>query len=148
MIVTFCGHSDFEKNDNFESMVLKILEENTKNKNVEFYLGGYGAFDSFAYDCCKKFQKLHPNSTLIYISPYLTVKHQINELNYQNQLYDESIYPELENISPRLAILYRNKYMVDKADFIIAYIKRDWGGAFKTYRYAQQKHKTIYNIVK
>ena len=37
----------------------------------------------------------------------------------------------------------RNQYMVDNSDIVIAYIRRDVGGAFKTFSYAKSKNKQI-----
>ena len=110
------------------------------------YLGGYGGFDNFAYDCCKKFKETHNNIPLIFVTPYLTVEYQKDHLNHQKTRYDVIIYPEIENKPPRYAITYRNKYMVEKADFVVAYMTHDWSGAYKTYQYANLKKKPIFNI--
>ena len=110
------------------------------------YLGGYGGFDNFAYDCCKKFKETHSKVSLVFVTPYLTAEYQKNHLNYQKTRYDAIIYPEIENKPPRYAITYRNKYMVEKADFVVAYITHDWGGAYKTYQYAKSKKKPIFNV--
>ena len=43
-------------------------------------------------------------------------------------------------------IAYRNKYMVEKADVVIAYVMHDFGGAYATYTYAKRKGKAIFNL--
>ena len=43
----------------------------------------------------------------------------------------------------RFAISYRNRWMVESADVVVAYVLHDWGGAAKTLRYAKQKKKQI-----
>ena len=43
----------------------------------------------------------------------------------------------------RYAITHRNRYMVDKADFVVSYVLHGWGGAAQTLEYAQQKRKSI-----
>ena len=45
-------------------------------------------------------------------------------------LYDESIYPPIENVPPKFAIAKRNEWMMTNADFIIVYVKYNRGGAF------------------
>ena len=40
-------------------------------------------------------------------------------------------------------LLKRNRYMVDKADYVVAYITHGWGGAAQTLEYAKQKKKSI-----
>ena len=59
-------------------------------------------------------------------------------------LYDEILYPELENVLPRHAITYRNRYMVEQADIVVAYIVNRSSGAYQTYRHAVRKKKEIF----
>ena len=69
MIVSFCGHSTYIEKENHQTQVLQILESEIGDKEVEFFLGEYGCFDSFAYKCAKIYQKNHANAKLIYITP-------------------------------------------------------------------------------
>ncbi len=62
--------------------------------------------------------------------------------------YDSVVYPGIEDKPPKFAITYRNRYMIDKADLVIAYINHEWGGAYKTYSYAKRKGKRIINLGK
>ena len=139
MIITFCGHSNYKGSADDEEKILSFLSEKIGNAHAALYLGGYGNFDSFAAACGKKYQANHPNTKLIYVTPYVTV-------NTQTDLYDSIIYPGLENVPPRFAISRRNKWMVDKADFVIAYIRHSWGGAFQSYTYARRAKKQIFNL--
>ena len=72
--------------------------------------------------------------------------YQHNHLRFQKTMYDSVLYPEIENKPKRYAILYRNKYMVEKADYVIAYVSHNWGGAYSTYQYAKRKGKNIFNL--
>lgn len=147
MIVTFCGHSEFNRTEEYEQILLDILERKIGDSPANFYLGGYGDFDNFAYDCCKKYKATHPCVSLIFITPYMTIEYQNNHLKYQRERYDEIIYPEIEDKPLKFAISYRNKWMVDQSDYIICGICHNWGGAYKTYQYARSKKKSIYNII-
>ena len=140
MIVTFCGHSDFSKSAEMEKALLSILKEQVGNAPCDFYLGGYGSFDSFARECCKKYQREHPSVRLVLILPYL------NRPMLQKDFYDATVYPEIEDKPKRFAILYRNKWMVEKATLIIAYINHTWGGAYTTYLHALRRKKVIVNL--
>ena len=146
MIVTFCGHAQFSKSEEYEQKLLAFLEERVGNRPADMYLGGYGDFDSFAYDCCKKYKKNHPNISLVFVTPYLITDYQHNHSQYQETKFDSILYPEIEDKPKRYAITYRNKYMVEKADFVVAYITHEWGGAYKTYQYAKRKKKSIFHI--
>ena len=146
MIVTFLGHSRFLKSEEYERKMLELLAETVNEQSAELYLGGYGDFDKFAYECCLKFKKTHPGVSLIFISPYMTIEYQKNHLEYIKQRYDEIVYPNIEDKPLRFAISYRNKWMVERADCVICAIDHDWGGAYKTYQYAKRKKKVIFNI--
>ena len=50
-------------------------------------------------------------------------------------------------IPPRFAILKRNEWMVEHADLVIAYVRHEWGGAYKMYRHAEKMQKEIFNLV-
>ncbi len=63
MIVAFCGHAHFMKTEEYERKVFAWFEEKTGDQPAEMYLGGYGEFDDFAYDCCKKYKAAHPNAS-------------------------------------------------------------------------------------
>jgi uncharacterized phage-like protein YoqJ len=114
--------------------------------SAEIYLGGYGGFDSFAYTCCKKYQSTHRNITIWFITPYITESYQKNRLEHYSRMYDGIIYPEIENKPLKFAITYRNRWMVEKSDYVIAYVDHAFGGAYKTYRYAKTKGKRIINL--
>ena len=139
MIITFFGHSDFKENDEFEKIILDLLEKKIGDNVAEIYLGGYGNFDAFAYKCCKKYKQNHSNVSLVFVTPYLNFENS-------NLMYDYVIYPEIEDKPLRFAITYRNRYMVEKAEYIIFYLNREWGGAYQSYKYAKQKKKELLNL--
>jgi hypothetical protein len=141
MIVTFCGHSDFIATKEHENRILSILEKEVGNETAELFLGEYGSFDKFAYQCAKKYKALHSNVALVYVTPYFE---NIND-DIKNR-YDRIIYPEIEKIPKRLAIIFRNRYMIEQSDVVISYVKREYGGAYKTYSFAKKKGKIIYNL--
>ncbi len=143
MIIAFCGHSTYVRNFEDEKKVLEILEHRIGDTPSEFFLGEYGNFDHFAYICAKKYKETHPYVKLIFITPYLTEKSLIQ---WKKDRFDLVIYPELERIPPRYAISHRNRWIVEQADIIIAYIAHEYGGAYTMYRYAKRKGKEVYNI--
>ena len=146
MIVTFCGHSDYTESEEDQKKILSLLTELIGDSPAELYLGGYGAFDEFARKCGTKYREAHPNTKLIFITPYITDNYQKNHLDHNKKLYDEIVYPSLENKPLRFDISCRNKWMVEQADHVIAYITRGWGGAYQTYKHAQRKKKSLFNI--
>ena len=146
MIITFCGHSQFIKKEEHEQRILKFFEDKIGDNPADLYLGGYGNFDKFAYYCGKKYKATHPKVSLIFVTPYLNVKNEYQQSVCKKNMYDLIIYPEIEDKPLKFAISYRNKYMVEKADYVIAYIDHEWGGAYQTYKHAKRKHKEILNL--
>lgn len=146
MIITFCGHAQYTEKEEDEQKILSFLEEKIGGSPAELYLGGYGSFDAFARKCGKKFQQTHPATKLIFVTPYLTVDCQKNHLAQNKNLYAGILYPALENVPIKFAILHRNKWMVEQADLVIAYIDHAWGGAYQSYKHAKRKQKPIFNI--
>lgn len=89
------------------------------------------------------------NCEIIFVTPYITPSQQ-NKIKYliDTKLYDDTIYPPLEDVLPRFAITKRNEWMIDKADVIVAFVNHEYGGAYKTLKYAQRKKKRIINLSK
>lgn len=146
MIITFCGHRDFQSNaDMMQKLVLELLSRAEQTDALLCYSGGYGGFDRFAAYCVKQVQKEAANIRNCLVIPYLTVVLQKETKEYGNY-FDEVIYPPLENVPPRYAIIRRNEWMIDRADLLIAYVTHGWGGAAKTIRYAKRKGIEILNM--
>ena len=144
MIVTFCGHADFSEHQRCRPILLSLLEQKIGEQPTDFYLGGYGAFDAFAYACCKEFQATHPQVKLIYVTPYLADRH-LKALSGQ---YDSILYLPIENAPLKYAVSHRNREMIQRADWVVAYVTRTYGGAYQAYCYAKKKNKKIDNLVK
>lgn len=62
-------------------------------------------------------------------------------------LFDSTLYPSIERTPRHFAIVKRNEWMINNADFLIAYVVYNWGGAYKTFEYAKRKkHTSVINI--
>lgn len=67
--------------------------------------------------------------------------------DYNKKMYDESLYPPIEESLPRFAISKRNEWMVEQADVVVSGVDHDWGGAYTTLKYAKRKKKRIISVV-
>ena len=92
----------------------------------------------------RELKKEFQNVELIFITPYLDKNY--SKLEFAKYHYDDVIFPPLESVPRKFAILKRNEWMVDSADLVIAYVKYSWGGAAKTLEYAKRKKVPIINI--
>lgn len=60
--------------------------------------------------------------------------------------YDNVIIPTDRKCHYKAAIGERNKWLAENCDMMIVYIKRDYGGAYKCYKHAQEFGVPIMNI--
>lgn len=146
MVISFCGHREFIPDAEKEKFIIDTLINyaNTTDK-LYCYTGGYGAFDWFAASCINKAKKAAPNILSYLIIPYITASH-LDKICLYTKEFDEIIYPPLEDVPPKFAIIRRNEWMIDNSDLLIACVKYSWGGAAKTLEYAKKRGKPILSI--
>ena len=136
MIVTFCGHAQISQSEKIEKWLYAVTQKLIEQGATTFYLGGYGAFDSLAASVLREQKKQYPQIELILVLAYLNTGRDTSG-------YDITVYPPLETVPRRFAISHRNRWMVESADVVVAYVLHDWGGAATTLRCAKQKKKQI-----
>lgn len=134
MIVLFCGHSNISKNEKLERWLLQVTEELIQQGADLFYLGGYGDFDQMAVCVLKRLKREYPHIERVLVLAYCSTKHG-------QEGYDGTIYPPPEHVPQRYAIVHRNRWMVEQADAVVAYVVHDWGGAAAVLNRARQKKK-------
>ncbi|MBM6830310.1 hypothetical protein H9X85_12490 [Anaerotignum lactatifermentans] len=136
MIITFCGHRELYDNEAARTWLEMVTENLIVNGAETFYLGGYGAFDRLAASVLAEQKKRYPHIELVLILPYLNRRKDISPC-------DSSLYPPLESVPKKLAIVRRNQWMVEQADVVVDYVLHSWGGAAMTLEYAKRKKKRI-----
>ena len=139
MIVTFCGHSQIADKDAVRKRLTDKIHELLHVGYRNFYLGGYGDFDTLAAVVLSELKQDWPDMERILILPYPDRKADM-------ALYDSTLYPPLENVPKRFAISRRNKWMVEQSSVIVAYVDHGWGGAAKTLEYAMKKGLRIIRL--
>ena len=146
MIVTFCGHRDFIETAEAENQLTMFLEKYAReNVRLVCYNGGYGNFDYFAAKCVQRMQEQYSNIRNCLVLPYIDQPF-LERIEIFKNHFDETIYPPLESVPRKYAIIRRNEWMVDSADIVIAYVTYSWGGAARTLEYARRKKKNIIQI--
>ena len=147
MIITFVGHGTLHIDENLSDKIVATIRENILGEeNITFYCGGYGDFDNHCASICRKLKK-EIFCEVVFVTPYITPSQQ-EKMKYliNTKLYDSTIYPPIENVPLRFAISKRNEWMMINADIIIAFVNRDYGGAYKSLQVAKRKKKKIINI--
>ena len=136
MTVAFCGHAQISQSEKIEKWLYDVTQKLIEQGATTFYLGGYGAFDSLAASVLREQKKRYSQIELVLVLAYLNTGRDTSG-------YDSTVYPPLETVPRRFAISHRNRWMVESADVVVAYVLHDWGGAAKTLRCAKQKKKQI-----
>lgn len=76
--------------------------------------------------------------------PY-TKADYINNTEDYNKYYDEiEICERSASSHPKAAITIRNRYMIEKSDVCVFYIRQNRGGAFDAFKYAKKLGKNIF----
>ncbi len=136
MIITFCGHKELYDEKEVRAWLERVTENLIVNGAETFYLGGYGAFDRLAASVLAEQKRRYPHIELVLILPYLNRRKDISPC-------DSSLYPPLESVPKKFAIVQRNRWMVEQSDVVVSYVLHSWGGAAMTLEYAKQKKKRI-----
>ena len=148
MTVTFIGHSDAILSDKIKKDIRAFLASIViSEESTEFLCGGMGNFDSFAASVCGELKTIYNGISVAYVTPYITIDQQkkTDEL-LKSGVYDEAIYPPIEDTPLRFAISKRNEWMIENSDLVIAFVNRSYGGAYKSLGYAIRGGKKIINF--
>lgn len=134
---TFFGHRECYSLD--EQVLMDAIENLIRIGVDTFYVGNQGQFDSTVCTCLKQLRNKHPHIRVCVVLAYLPT-----EKNKHNDLAD-TMYPEIEG-HPKFAIERRNRWMIDRSDFLLCYINHTWGGAYKFAHLAKRRGKAVINL--
>lgn len=139
MKAAFFGHSDTMADERLRARLYEVIVRCAQMGVDEFLLGEYGGFDLAAAGQVKRAKAAQPQIRSVLVLAYL-------DRTVDLTLYDESVYPPLEEVPKRFAIVKRNEWMAREADIIICYVKHSFGGAAKAVAAARRKGKIVYNL--
>lgn len=142
MTCCFFGHKDTPLNicEKLEAAIEELITENGANR---FLLGNQGNFDMITFNILREIKLKHPDISYCVVLAYMPTGKAAGSL-YD---YGETLLPEgIESVHPRFAISWRNKWMINESDTVVAYVTRTWGGAAKYVEIAAKKRKNIINL--
>lgn len=147
--VSFFGHRILYNPQFLERELERLISGFLMEKEyVEFLAGRNGEFDLLAASVihrCKRTIR-GDNSAMVWVMPYLSAGFEKNEEAYR-EYYDEiEVCERSANMHYKEAIQERNRYMVDRSDFIVFCVQRENGGAWQTMRYAQSRGVPYWNL--
>lgn len=127
---TFFGHRDCP--ESIRPMLRQAIEDLAANHGVTmFYVGNQGQFDALVLSVLRE----------------LEVNYAVVLAYLPTTEGDDTMLPEgIETVHPRYAISWRNRWMVQQAEFAICYVRHTWGGAYRYMEYACRQGKTVINL--
>lgn len=131
----FIGHR--EVSHELLPVLIETIENHISTLCVtEFVVGGYGEFDRLAARAVILLKRRYPQITLSLLIPYHPAERPIEiPPGFDNTYYP----PGMEHVPRRLAILRANRYMVDHADCLIAYVWHPASNARELLAYARKR---------
>lgn len=146
-IGAFFGHADYRGSEDLASKIKAEIISAIKEKGLDtFYIGGIGGFDSECAKYIKEIKTIFPTIKSYLILSYPDQAMDDYQKIYVSTTFDGTIYPPLEKVPRRFAILKRNEWIVQQADYIFFYVNYSWGGASKFLDYAIKKKKQYINF--
>ena len=129
---TVCGRKyPHSTPPNLKEKIKKQIINLIENENVtEFWVGEIGGYEQDAYDTVLKVKQTYPDIRIIFVISKVTDLHEINMSDKsgfipQRRAFDDYIFPPACELGyKRMCIVYRNRYITENADFIIAYNER------------------------
>ncbi|MBQ6265445.1 MAG: DUF1273 domain-containing protein [Clostridia bacterium] len=142
---TFAGYSTTA--DTLKSELIVAVTDLIDNKGVStFYVGNHGRFDALSASAFRTVKQNRNENKLILVVPKMRTTLENNK-EYFADMYDEVLIPaELDAAHYKAMITVRNRWMVDSSDYIITYIRKEHGGVYNTYKYAEKKDTEIIEL--
>ena len=134
---TFFGHRDCG-NEIFEELNAAVNELIVKHGVDRFYVGRQGNFDRMAYRTLSDMHSRYPH-----------IKYEVvlEKIPVCEQDCADTVVPDgVEGVHPRYAVCYRNKWMIDRSDYVIVYVKRSWGDAARYAALAERMRRNVIYI--
>lgn len=139
MTCTFFGHRDCPE---MRPYLRTVLADLISNHQVDtFLVGNNGQFDGQVRAVLRQLSQEYPQIR------YAVVLSRVPGQKAAGEDYKDTMLPEgLEEIHPKFAIDWRNRWMLGQADYVVTYIRHNWGGAWKYASLARKQNKYIYNM--
>ena len=139
---TFFGHRDCPSS--IKPKLREVLIDLIENHAVDmFYVGRQGAFDAMVRSVLKELILEYPHIR------YAVVLERIPEKQNESDPrdYSDTMLPEgIENVHPRFAISWRNKWMLRQAEYVVAYVVHSVGRSSQFVEMAARQGKRIVRI--
>lgn len=138
---TFFGHKDTPKE--IEPTLRSTLIDLIENKNIyNFYVGNHGNFDNMVKRILRELNEIYPITYAVVLAYLPGKKHDPDEESPADTILPDGI----EAVPRKFAVSYRNKWMIERSDYVVTYVKYTFGGAAHFKELAEKKKKIVMNI--
>lgn len=137
---TFFGHRYAPKE--IEPALRSVLLDLIENKGVKtFYVGNHGGFDAMAQRILRDFAARYSIVCFVVLA-YMPKNKESNDY-----VWDTILPDGIETVPKRFAISYRNKWMIQKSDFVVTYVDHKIGsGAAQFKSLAEKRGKIVIEV--
>lgn len=137
-VCTFFGHRDCPAS--IRSSLYAVLIRLIETEGVtSFFMGNQGAFDAAVQSVLRDLQSNYPAITCTVVLAYMPRQPENDGL--------ATMLPEgIEKVPKRFAISWRNRWMLDHADYVVTYVTHAWGGAAQFAVRARKQGKRVYPL--
>ena len=144
----FFGHRWLAFKVEERNLLKKTIIDLIEKENVEdFVFGGYGDFDSIAFEVVSEIKKDYPKIRRILALAYIP-RYQA-DMDRLNLIYEHVYLPEGTEVGPqKYAITRRNRALAKECDYMICYVLSNSGGSYSAMHTAQVNNKKVINLAK
>lgn len=136
---TFFGHRDCP-GDLKPPLKYVILDLIATHGVDMFYVGHQGGFDDLVRGVLRELEQEYSEVRYAVVLAYTPSGRPAADTA-------DTMLPEgIELVHPRYAISWRNNWMLQQSDFVIAYVAHSWGGAARYVQKAIRSGKTVINL--
>ncbi len=143
--IAFIGHREIGEISRVSDLLKELIKEMINSKErVEFYVAAGGIFAALATAWVKMEQKeVGEHNSRVLLVKQVPKKDDI----LAGVFYNEILYPIERKPNSKSLTTKRNRWMIDHADLLVAYVEPDrQGEAMKALKYAEKKGVKIINL--
>lgn len=139
---TFFGHHDCPSS--IKPKLREVLIDLIENQSVYmFYVGNKGVFDRLVRSVLRELVQEYPQINYSVVLERMPGK---QNADYPEDFSDTMLPEGIEEVPPRFAIVWRNKWMLRQSDHVVTYITHSWGGAAQFAETAERQKKNVINL--
>ena len=141
-VCTIFGHHDCPAE--VKPKLREVLTDLIENHSVDmFYIGNKGAYDRIVRSVLRELEKEYAH---IYYAVVLERMPGKQSEDYPEDFSDTMLPEGIEEVPPRFAIVWRNKWMLRQSDYVVTYVTHSWGGAAQFAEMAERQKKTVIRL--